>query len=57
MSELNIEKFQLNGKFINLNKIDKTELKEIIVELELNRCNLDQRRNKLLEYYVSRKEK
>lgn len=57
MSELNIEKFQLNGTFINLNKIDKTELKEIIVELELNRCNLDQRRNKLLEYYVSRKEK
>lgn len=55
MSEINFDKFQLNDEFINLNQIDKDELKEKIVELELKRCNLDQIRNTILEFYLSKK--
>lgn len=53
MSELNIKRFQLNSDFINLNNLSRDEIKEKIIELELKRCNFDQERNRLLEFFVS----
>ena len=56
MSEVSYDRFQIKGDFFNLNRASKNEIRAKIVELEANRNDLDQKRNKLLEFYVSGKE-
>lgn len=53
MSELNLKRFLLNGDFVNFNNLNRDEIKELIVELELKRCDIDQARNRILEFFVS----
>lgn len=53
MSELNLKRFLLNSDFVNFNKLNRDEIKELIVELELKRCDIDQARNRILEFFVS----